>query len=86
MTSFNKFKEAIDKEHFKPGDLPYKQQMINILIDRDVVRRSTRRGKYVLKKKLHARDIYKFIDAARVRSLSYNFNFLSNQGYTIKQQ
>ena len=86
MTSFNKFKQATIEEDFKPGDLPYKRHMINILIDRDVVRRSTRRGKYVLKKKLHAKDIYKFIDAARVRSLSYNFNFLSNQGYTINRQ
>ena len=86
MTSFNKFKQATTKEDFKPGELPYKRQMINILIDRDVVRRSKRRGKYVLKKKLHAKDIYKFIDAARVKSLSYNFNFLSNQGFEIRQQ
>ena len=86
MTSFNKFKQAIDKEHFKPGDLPYQMHMINILIDRDVVRRSTRRGKYVIRKKLHAKDIYQFINAARVRSLSYNFNFLSNQGFEIRQQ
>jgi len=39
VIGFTKVKpEPLFGGDFKPGDLPYKRQMINILIDRDVVK------------------------------------------------